>query len=94
MLVGIRGILKGEVGIGIGDSLGSMVVKSLLFFGVLAIIRPLSLNIDMLKVTIGITIASLAFVMYLSERKEMDWRHGVFLLMVYLCYIAIETMLR
>ena len=92
LLVGIRGILKGDVGIGIGNSIGSMVVKALLFFGIFALIRPLPVDFGLIKISIGVTIFSLAFVMYLSERKEMNWKHGLFLLLIYIVYLLMETL--
>jgi cation:H+ antiporter len=91
LFVGIRALLKGEVGVGIGNSLGSMVVKALLFFGLFALITPLKVDFGLLAVSIAFTILSLGIVMYLSEKKEMDWRHGLLLLMIYFVYIIVEV---
>lgn len=91
IFVGIRAILSGDVGIGVGGSLGSMIVKALFFFGLLAVIRPLPVDLRALAVTIGVTVFSLAFVLYLSEKQEMDWKHGLLLLLVYISYLLIET---
>jgi cation:H+ antiporter len=90
LLVGIRALLEGEVGVGIGNSLGSMVVKSLLFLGIFAIIRPLPVDFNLIGIAVLATIFSLAFIMYLSEKKEMDWRHGLILLFFYIAYISAE----
>ena len=92
LLVGIRAILEGDVGVGIGNSLGSMIVKMLLFLGIFALIRPLPVDFGLLKISIGVTIFSLALVMVLSERKEMNWKHGLFLLMIYIAYLLMETL--
>ena len=51
----------------------------------------MSIDLQTLTVTIGVTIFSLAFVLYLSEKKEMDWRHGIVLLFIYIGYLLIET---
>jgi len=91
IFVGVRAILSGDVGIGIGNSLGSMIVKALFFFGLLALIRPLPVDLNSLAVTIGVTILSLAFVLYLSEKQEMTWKHGLILLFVYISYLLIES---
>jgi len=91
LLVGIRAILAGDVGIGVGNSLGSIIVKAIFFFGLLAVMRPLPVDLNMLVVTIGATLFSLAFVLYLSERQEMDWKHGLMLLFIYITYLLIET---
>jgi len=83
--------LAGDVGIGVGNSLGSIIVKAIFFFGLLAVMRPLPVDLNMLVVTIGATLFSLAFVLYLSERQEMDWKHGLMLLFIYITYLLIET---
>lgn len=90
LFVGIRAVLSGEVGVGVGNSLGSMIVKVLLFLGIFALITPITVDLNLLKISIGATILSLAFVMYLTEKKEMDWRHGIILLLFYLVYIMLE----
>jgi len=90
IFVGIRSILDGDVGVGIGNALGSMIVKALLFLGIFALIKPLSVDINLIAVSIGVTIFSLAFVMYLSEKQEMNWKHGLLLIMVYIAYLLIE----
>lgn len=91
ILVGVRAILEGDVGIGVGNSLGSIIVKAILFFGLLSVIRPLPVDLKGLAVTIGVTLFSLAFVLFLSERQEMDWKHGLILLFIYISYLLIET---
>ena len=42
----------------------------------------------------GATILGLAFVMYLSEKREMNWRHGLFLLLMYIAYLSAEMLLQ
>lgn len=91
LFVGIRALLEGDVGVGIGGSLGSIVVKVLLFLGLLSLIKPLPVDLESLIITISVTIFSLAFILFLSERKEMDWRHGIFLLFIYIIYILAEV---
>jgi len=90
LFVGIRSILKGDSGIGIGNSLGSIIVKVLLFFGIFALIKPLAVDFSYLTITILATIFSLAFVLYLSEKGKMNWKHGLILLFIYIAYISIE----
>ena len=92
LFVGVRALLEGDIGVGIGSCLGSMIVKVLLFFGILAVIKPLPLDLNSLILTIGVTIFSLAFILYLSEKQEMNWRHGVMLIVVYISYLVLEIL--
>jgi cation:H+ antiporter len=90
MLVGIRSLLEGEVGFGLGNTLGSLVVKSLLFLGIFALIRPLPVDFNVIGFAIFTTIFCLGIIMYISEKKEMNWRHGLLLLLIYITYISVE----
>ncbi|MBR9692161.1 sodium:calcium antiporter [Candidatus Woesearchaeota archaeon] len=90
MLVGIRSILEGEAGLGLGNTLGSITVKSLLFLGVFAMIRPLSVDFSTIGIAVLATIFCLAFMLYLSEKGEINWKHGLVLLFLYIAYISVE----
>jgi cation:H+ antiporter len=92
MFVGLKALFSKDVGIGIGDLLGSIIVKLLLFFGIFCMIKPLEIKLSFIVVSMIFMIFSLAFVMYLSERKEMDWRHGIFLIFTYIAYIIVEIL--
>jgi len=92
LLVGIRSILQGEVGVGVGNALGSMIVKALFFFGIFALINPLTVDLNLIKVAIVVTIISLAFVMYLTEKEKMTWKHGIILILIYIGYLVIESL--
>ena len=90
LFVGIKAIREGEVGIGIGNALGSMIVKALLFFGILAVIRPLHVDLALITIAMGTTIAMLAFIMHLTEKGSMNWKHGIFLIVAYFAYLLAE----
>ncbi len=90
MLVGIRAILEGESGFGIGNTLGSIIVKSLLFLGIFALISPLIVDFNVIGIAILATIFSLAIILHLSEKGEMTWKYGLILLFIYITYISIE----
>lgn len=90
MLVGIRAILGGDVGVGLGSALGSLTVKSLLFLGVFALIKPLPVDFNLIGISILGTVFALAIIMYLSEKGEMNWKNGLVLLFIYIAYIAVE----
>lgn len=90
--VGIRAVLQGHQDVGLGNFLGSVTVISLLFFGILSIIRPLTIEIDLVITAMVFTLFALGFVLYLSEKEAMNWRHGVFLIFIYIAFIIIELM--
>jgi len=94
LVVGVRSLMKGHKGIGIGNALGSIVVKSLLFLGVLAIINPIKVSpLTLLSAEI-VLLASLGFILYLTAKKRIEWKHGIVLLLTYALFITISLVIR
>lgn len=88
--VGIRAVLGGHQDIGIGDVLGSTLIEFLLFFGVVALVKPLEVDVaGLLSSFIFLAVASTAL-MYFIYKKRIDWRHGLFMVALYLAFIGVE----
>jgi len=94
LTVGIRAILAGHLDVGIGDSLGSMLIKSLLFLGAIAIIKPLTISFNLILVAIIFSIIIRAFVYYFIKKGSMNWKHGIFFILLYIAFIIIESLRR
>lgn len=90
--VGIRALLKGHQDVGIGDSLGSMLTKILLFLGVAAIIQPLAIEFSMLLVAVVFTVIIMGVTFYFTEKGSMNWKHGLLMLLLYIGFIIVELM--
>jgi len=88
--VGIRALLQGHQDVGLGNFLGSVTAISLLFFGIIALIKPLVIDLNLIFPTMVFTILALGFVLYLSQQKKMDWKHGIYLILLYIVFIVIE----
>lgn len=90
--VGIRSIFRGNSDIGIGDVLGSELIKLLLFLGVIALIRPLSIDFSILLTAIVFIVISLGVTFYYTEKGRMNWKNGLLLLLLYFAFIIIELL--
>lgn len=90
--VGIRALLQGHKDVGVGDSLGSMMVKSLLFLGVIALVKPLAIEFSVLLVAVVFTLIIRGVVFYFTEKGFMDWRSGLLLLLLFLAFVIVESL--
>jgi len=92
LTVSIRALLQGHKDVGIGDALGSTLIKSLLFLGIFALIRPLAIDFTILLVAVVFSVIIRGIVFYFTEEGSMLWKHGLLLLLIYLIFIIIESL--
>jgi cation:H+ antiporter len=90
MSVELRSLFRKHASIGLGDLLGSLVIELILFFGIVSIIKPITVNLgEILNSLIFLAIA-ITIVMFWMNKKELTWKHGLFLLCFYLIFLAVE----
>ena len=94
LTVGIRALLKGHKDVGIGDFIGSTLIKSLLFLGILALIKPLEINFTIILTAVVFSVIIRGVVFYFIEEGSMYWKHGLILLLIYIAFIVIESLKR
>ena len=90
LMVGLRALSSGHKEIGIGNSLGSVVVQSLLFLGILAMIRPIEISFISIIVAEITLVISLIFILYLTIKRAINWKHGLILIGGYVIFIIIS----
>src|SRR5574341_573421 len=88
--VEIRSLFKAHANIGLGDLLGSLMIELLLFFGIVAVITPIKVDMAqalnaMIFLALGITV-----VMFWMNKKQLTWKHGLAFLALYAIFLAIE----
>ena len=91
LMVVIRSIKQSHQGIGYGNIIGSMVIKSLLFLGAIVIVNPIIFDISSLLVTIIFSFMMITFVLgWATRNKSISWREGTVLLAMYAAFIVFE----
>ncbi|MFC1801207.1 sodium:calcium antiporter [Nanoarchaeota archaeon] len=88
--IGIRAVLKGKQEIGIGDALGSILNELVLFFGVIALIRPIEIGLNMIWSSLLFLGISISLVMLFLRKKKMTWKGGLLMVGIYLVFLAVE----
>jgi len=94
LTVSVRALLQGHKDVGVGDALGSTLIKSLLFLGIIALIRPLAIDFNILLVAVVFSVIIRGIVFYFTEEGSMRWNHGLLLLLIYLIFVIIESLKR
>lgn len=91
LTVSVRAVLRGSSDVGIGNSFGSLLIKSLLFLGMIAMINPLHIRFNLLLTSIVFSIFISGICFYYTEKGSMNWKNGLFLLLIYIIFILIES---
>jgi cation:H+ antiporter len=88
--VELRSLFKAHSAIGLGDLLGSLMIEFLLFFGILAVIHPLEVEIPTVLNAFVFLALSITTLMLLMRTKFLTWKHGFLFLSYYAVFLIIE----
>lgn len=91
LAVEIRSLFRGHQAIGVGDALGSTVIEFLLFFGIVAMIVQLQVNLASIANAAFWLLASITVMLYYIHKKVITRKHGLVLLAFYAAFLLIEV---
>ncbi len=86
----LRSVFKEHSGMGIGDLLGSLIIELLLFFGILALVKPIPVNLGLVLNALFFLAAGVTIVMVLMRGKEVTWKHGLMFIGLYALFLVVE----
>ncbi|MEM4282143.1 MAG: hypothetical protein QXU88_02840 [Candidatus Woesearchaeota archaeon] len=89
-VVQLRSIIKGHTDIGIGDAIGSAIIELVLFFGLVALIKPFKIAFAEIGTTLLFLALSISTIFLLTNKKEGTWKHGILLIALYVLFVLIE----
>ena len=90
LAIEMKAVLRKHASLGLGDLLGSLTIELTFFLGILALIKPLQINLlqawnAMLWLALAIT-----FIMIVLKKKALTWKHGIALLGIFAAFMIIE----
>lgn len=88
--VGIKSVLKGHHEVGVGEVLGSTVLELLLFFGIVAIVKPIHIDFNTIIVPSIFLVISATYMIFLMGKKYATRNHGLIFLGLYFIFVTIE----
>lgn len=90
--VELKSIFSKHASIGLGDLLGSLMLEMLLFFGLLALFKPLTVNLSQVALSLAFLAATITLVMFWMNKKALTWKHGIALLGIYALFMTLEVL--
>lgn len=90
--VQIRSIIRKHQNLGFGNIFGSIVTNSTLVLGIVAIIKPVKISFAPLLSSLFFILFSLIVSLLIINKKNITWKHGAFLVGIYVLYLLIEIL--
>ena len=88
--VQLRSIFSHHQDLAFGNVFGSLIANSALVLGLTALIIPFSVNINLLWVASIVMIVGITYILFLMEREEVNWKHGLLLVGFYILFLLAE----
>jgi len=88
--VEIKALAKKHTSIGLGDLLGSLIIELLLFFGIVALIKPITIDLVQVMWSFIFLAMSITLIMFWMNKKYLTRKHGLILLGIYALFMMIE----
>ncbi|VVB81344.1 Sodium/calcium exchanger MaX1 [uncultured archaeon] len=90
MAVELKSLFRAHASIGLGDLFGSLIIELLLFFGVVALVKPIVIPLHEVLSTMLFLVAAISLIMFWMNKKELTWKHGLVLAGLYAIFLATE----
>jgi cation:H+ antiporter len=90
LTIQIRSMLKHHQDIAFGNVLGSLVANSAFVLGIASIIKPISIQPQILFITSIFMVTGIIYMLVIMGKKEVNWKHGLILISFYLLFLLAE----
>ncbi len=89
LAVDLKAIFAGHADVALGDIFSAFVVENVLLLGLVAVIKPIVINPMILIPAATFFIVPLSGIIFLVK-EELTWRHGLFLIGLYIAFIIVQ----
>jgi len=93
LMVSLKSIRQKHHAIGYGNIIGSMIIKLLLFLGVIAIINPIEFSIILLWNMMFFMTLMTTCIFIWSNKKEITKKQGIYLIIMYIIFLCIQIIM-
>jgi len=91
LIVGIKAVLNKSTYIGVGNSIGSVTMNYFFVLGIASIISPITFDVATFFVGAWTLLFSITLILLFTKKQEISWKHGIFLLLLYIGFIFVQT---
>lgn len=93
LTVGIKSIIKKSTGLAFGSTFGSVIVNSTFVLGIAAIIRPIYFDLTVFVLSSIVMLFCIAVSYFVIKKEVLTWKHGIFLITLYLLFIGVQLVI-
>lgn len=93
LLTVIKSVIKGHKNIGVGDIIGSVIVKSLLFLGILAVFNPIDTPFKTSWVSYLFTLIGISFFLFSMRKGYITRKEGIGLVIAYFVFMVMSILI-
>jgi cation:H+ antiporter len=86
----LKSLFKAHASIGLGDLLGSLIIELLLFFGLVALFKPITVDLAQAANALFFLALAITLMMFWMNKKELTWKHGMAFISIYALFLIIE----
>jgi len=90
LMVQLRSIRSKHQNMAIGNVLGSLIANSAFVFGIVALIKPISIGFSTLVVTLIFMSIGTIILLKTMMHKELSWKDGLLFILVYALFLLAE----
>lgn len=90
VVIMLKSVIKKHENLGTGDLLGSLTMELVFFLGLMALIKPIPINlIESLNAMFWL-VSAITLIMIVLKRRTITWKHGLALLAMFAAFFVIE----
>ncbi len=93
LTVQVKSIIRHHKNIAFGNVLGSLVANSAFVLGIVAIIKPITINPSIIITTSIFMSIGLLYILLIMGKRYVNWKQGLFLIMLYVLFLLTESIL-
>jgi cation:H+ antiporter len=86
----LKSLFKAHASIGLGDLLGSLIIELLLFFGLVALFKPIKIDLAQAANALFFLAAAITLMMFWMNKKQLTWKHGLVFIALYAIFLVVE----
>lgn len=79
---------KGQVDIALGNAVGSNIFNILFILGLSGVIAQITVNPQVMMDAYFMLAITLICFIFAKKSKELTWKHGIFLILLFICYLV------
>lgn len=93
LIISVKSVISKSTHLAFGNTFGSIIINSTFVIGVGALIKPFSVDVFPFLMSSLMMLFCIGVSYVVIMRKKLSWKHGLFLMMMYLLFVAVQVIM-